>query len=169
MTLVELMIVVVIIGLLAAVATFMFSKQTRKARAGEVDAVFAEMALKQEAYRARNGEYFTHDDFFPSLVPSDVAQPSSGTTAIEASLRLELKPNLYCVYVTANSLDWLEDALVTGANTIEAEFDIGSGLSIEPPFDTDWYINAAICDFDGNGVFSSVSYTHLTLPTTPYV
>ncbi len=170
MTLVELMIVVVIIGLLATVATFMFSKQARKARAGEVDSVFTEMALKQEAYRARQGTYYSGGSFFPAGDPGDTARAPTGTSSTEQNLRLEIKSNLYCSYLAGSSANpSVLGSEVGGSNDINVEFDIGPGLSIEPPT-TDWYVNAAICDFDGNEVFSyyaQLSWTDQKLVSNP--
>ena len=160
----------VIIGLLAAVATFMFSKQTRKARAGEVDAVFAEIALKQEAYRAREGRYFSEEDYFPVSPPGAVARPATGTVNIERALRLDIKSNLYCSYKSPSSETDLHTT-AGSSNSIANEFDIGSGLSIvPPPVEGTWYINAAICDFDGNGVYSyyaQPSWTDQKLVSNP--
>ena len=170
MTLVELMIVVVIIGLLATVATFMFSKQTRKARAGEVDAVFAEMALKQEAYRARQGRYYSCGGYLPDEEPGAVARPAEGDEDIEQFLRLDIKSNLYCTYTSATDVTDLHN-LVGSGNSIALEFDIGSGLSImPPPVEGNWYINAAVCDFDGSEVYSyyaQLSWTDQKLVSNP--
>ncbi len=56
-TLIELMIVVAILGVLAAVAMVSFSKSKRKSETKKVDAMFAAIATSQETYRQFNGNY----------------------------------------------------------------------------------------------------------------
>ena len=56
-TLIELMIVVVIIGILAAIAYPTFIDQVRKSRRGEAHAAMTEIALAEEKYRANNPSY----------------------------------------------------------------------------------------------------------------
>jgi type IV pilus assembly protein PilA len=56
-TLIELMIVVAIIGILAAVAIPAFNSYKMQARAGEAPAFLAEIAQRQEAYRSEYGTY----------------------------------------------------------------------------------------------------------------
>lgn len=57
MTLVELMIVVVIIGILAAVAVVGYRKYIGKARLSEATAMLAEFAAKEQLYFLDNGQY----------------------------------------------------------------------------------------------------------------
>ncbi len=57
-TLIEMMIVVAILGILAAVAIPAYGKYKRKARTKEVDAMFAAIATAQETYRQFNGDYY---------------------------------------------------------------------------------------------------------------
>jgi prepilin-type N-terminal cleavage/methylation domain-containing protein len=56
-TLIELMIVVAIVGILAAVAIPAFNSYKMQARAGEAPAFLAEIAQRQEAYRSEFGTY----------------------------------------------------------------------------------------------------------------
>jgi len=56
-SLVELMVVVVIVGVLAAVANRVFHKYLNSARKSEVISLFAEIRTKQEAYRAEFSSY----------------------------------------------------------------------------------------------------------------
>ena len=56
-TLIELMIVVAIIGILAAVAIPAFTTYLYRARAAEAPTFLAEIKQRQEAYRAEFGQY----------------------------------------------------------------------------------------------------------------
>lgn len=56
-TLVELMIVVAIIGVMAALALFAFGRQVRKSRESEAVAMLQEIASKLETFESFNGEY----------------------------------------------------------------------------------------------------------------
>jgi prepilin-type N-terminal cleavage/methylation domain-containing protein len=56
-TLVELMVVVVIVGVLAAVANNVFHRYMNNARKTEVLAMFGEIRAKEEAYRAEFSRY----------------------------------------------------------------------------------------------------------------
>jgi prepilin-type N-terminal cleavage/methylation domain-containing protein len=57
MTLVELMIVVVIIGILAAIAVVGYRKYIARARTSEATAMLAEFAAKEQLYFLDNGQY----------------------------------------------------------------------------------------------------------------
>jgi type IV pilus assembly protein PilA len=57
MTLVELMIVVVIIGILAALAVVGYRKYIARARLSEATAMLAEFAAKEQLYFLDNGQY----------------------------------------------------------------------------------------------------------------
>ena len=61
-TLVELMIIVVIIGILAAVSMPQLQRAADKARAAEAPQTLIAVAGAQEAFRIRNGEYLNLDN-----------------------------------------------------------------------------------------------------------
>ena len=56
-TLIELMIVVVILGVLAAIATIGYKRYVARARLSEADAMLAELAAKQQLYFMEMGAY----------------------------------------------------------------------------------------------------------------
>jgi len=58
-TLIELMIVVVIIGILAALAIPRFSKASDRAKEKEADGILKQVYTLQQTYKAQNGAYAT--------------------------------------------------------------------------------------------------------------
>jgi prepilin-type N-terminal cleavage/methylation domain-containing protein len=58
-TLIEVMIVVTILGILAAVATTSYNAYVRRSRTAEATAMLADIRLKQEAYRGAFHQYVT--------------------------------------------------------------------------------------------------------------
>jgi prepilin-type N-terminal cleavage/methylation domain-containing protein len=64
-TLIELMIVVVIIGILAAIAIPKFGAASDRAKEKEADGILKQMYTLQSAYFAQHGEYATN--FIPDL------------------------------------------------------------------------------------------------------
>ena len=58
-TLIELMIVVVIIGILAALAIPRFSQASDRAKEKEADGILKQVYTLQETYKAQNGAYAT--------------------------------------------------------------------------------------------------------------
>lgn len=72
MTIVELMIVVVIIGILAAISVVGYRKYIARARLSEANAMLAELAAKEQLYLLDNGQYLeAHNDNVAPLYPSE--------------------------------------------------------------------------------------------------
>jgi len=62
-SLVELMIVIVIIGVLAAVAVPIYNNNVTKARMSEADAALGSIRTQLRVYYGENGEYPTADEY----------------------------------------------------------------------------------------------------------
>jgi prepilin-type N-terminal cleavage/methylation domain-containing protein len=74
-TLVELMIVVVIIGILAAIATVGYKRYVARARLSEANAMLAELSAKEQLYYMDVGAYV------PARADANLAQPSPDEAA----------------------------------------------------------------------------------------
>jgi len=69
-TLVELMIVVVILGILASIATVGYKRYVARARLSEANAMLAELSAKEQLYFMDSGAYL------PARADGDLNQPS---------------------------------------------------------------------------------------------
>lgn len=142
-TLIEILIAVAIIGILAGLAVMTFSKQTRKARGAEVQAIFAELRNREEQYHLENGVYFStgaNENAIHPAAPGAQSQLFTPQPAAWAALRV--KPPLsrvYCGYVVLAGNGG--DGTNLGAKAIEF------GLVAAPA--TDWYYLLAHCNLDG--------------------
>ena len=65
-TLVEILVVVVILGVLAALAVNIYGRYSKKARTSEALAMLAHIKAKQEAYHAEHYRYAHIPDFWPA-------------------------------------------------------------------------------------------------------
>jgi len=152
-TLIELVIVVAIIGILATIAVFMFTKTKDKATAdAEVNAMFAEFKNRQEAYYIENNAYqqtgTDEADMFPlTLVGGDTAQPLGDLPDSWDELRMTPdRTHVHCHYVSIAGAGGDTDAYI-GPKAVEF------GMTSVP--DRDWYYLLAECDMDNDSTENS--------------
>ena len=145
-TLIELMIVVAIIGVLASVAVYMYTKTVRKAKSSEVQAMMAELKMRQEQYNLENGSYLSsgtdEDDTWP-VAPAGPDTPVSIAGPPATWTSLKLNPDytaLYCTYVTI--------AGAGGDDTNIGPKAVEFGMTAAPA--TNWFYVLAKCDFNNN-------------------
>jgi prepilin-type N-terminal cleavage/methylation domain-containing protein len=144
-TLIEVLITVAIVGVLAALAVMKFGRQTRKSRATEVQAVFAELRNREEQYHLENGVYFSTGADEDSTYPATPAPQSQPFTPMDEPAWQPLRvkapmSRVYCGYVVIAGRGG------DGSNLGSKAADFG--FAAAPA--TDWYYLLAHCDLDGN-------------------
>ena len=152
-TLIEILIAVAIIGILVGLAVVGFSKQTRKARGAEANAMFAAIRTAQESYHLENGTYYSTASNEANTWPTTPTKTAQALLPMPAEwTTLRIRPShdrVYCGYVTiagvANS--------ATGIGALAQGF----GLANAPA--TDWYYILAKCDLDGSSTRDSYYFT----------
>ncbi len=158
-TLVELMVVVSIIALLAAIAIPAYRKYMDSGRTSEVVSVFGEFRNKEEAYRAENSTYWqtsasgSETDFYPLLLASGEPVAKSVATPPASWTTLGINPgkqSLYCGYVV---IAGQPNAGTPGVNGLAL-------LGGATPSTMWWYLNAA-CDNDGNSAVNATFTTSM--------
>ncbi len=140
-TLIEIMVVVVIIGVLAAIVVPGWFKESRKAKAGsEVTGMFAEITVKEEQYKIENHVYLSaaRCPSAPSTSGVDFATACLTSGSAWANLRVNpTEKNLSCTYeITAGASGT--------APTPPA------GFTMVTPASAWWWVIAE-CDSDGQG------------------
>jgi prepilin-type N-terminal cleavage/methylation domain-containing protein len=159
MTLVELMVVVAIVGVLAAVAVFMFGKTSKQSRTrAEVSAFFSEFKVRQEQYAFENGTFLatgaSESDPWPAA-PSSPDAPNTLAPVPATWTALKMVPDTttaYCSYVAIAGL--------AGDDTNVGP--VGDAFAFTPPA-TNWYYVVAECDLDGDPAVNTVYFARSDL------
>lgn len=150
-TLIELMIVVGIMGILAAVAVVAYRRYVSDARRSEVFAMIAALKSAEESYKAEFSAYYGttsvgETDFYPVLRSSGTEptpkrfDPTAAGRTLWANLRVSPpSTQLYCGYVV----------VAGSANSFGLAGARGRTLFNNTPPQRPWYYVRAICDFDG--------------------
>ena len=164
MSLVELMIVVVIIGILAAISVVGYRKYVARARLSEATAMLAEFAAKEQLYFLDNGQYIEAHNSSSAAYPStseaaaefwpqdpsgyfDSARTPAAVDPLPTSWRsLGIRPrwkSLYCTYmVNAGAPPTAANPVVTIPGTV------GPTLWASPP-NVPWFYAMAVCNIGG--------------------
>lgn len=157
-TLVELMIVVAILGILAAVSLPALSSYIYKSKAVEATGFLNEIKARQESYRADFGQYCdvsqTQGNLFPNATPQSSVQtwpspiPAPNDTWTQLGAIPPGRRSLF-VYSTV--------AGVPGEQPSTKGFSNARGYGV-----TDfWFISTAVGDLDGDGTrVTFESYSH---------
>jgi prepilin-type N-terminal cleavage/methylation domain-containing protein len=144
-TLVELMIVVVVLGILAAIAIYSYSKRAASAKASEVPGMFAEIKRAQLAYQAETGTYLStsasETTVYPALLATGEPKRKKWDPAVgSAWANLGVRPPdtwNYCGYTT-----------IAGSAGVAPAGTLGKGIYNNQTPQTQWFYVVAICDLD---------------------
>jgi len=174
--LVELMIVVVILGILAAISTVGYKRYVARARLSEAHAMLAELSAKEQLYFMDGGQYLparaddnvtqpSPDESASAFIPANPTDPTfeSARTAQTIPIpmpngwsRIGLRPRwkqLYCTYLVNAG----------GANQAPPS-GIGSTLWATTPL-APWFYAMAACNLntaDGGSFPNNVTLLVLT-------
>jgi type IV pilus assembly protein PilA len=147
-TLLEIMVVVALIGILAAIALPSFSGQTRKAKGdSEVAAFFAELKIREEQYSVENGKYLStgasESATFP-VTPTAATQTLGTLPATWQSLKVRTPESAArCGYVVIAGIK-----TTTGGTIATTSFGFTAPAK-------NWFYILAHCDLDGNNAVDS--------------
>jgi type IV pilus assembly protein PilE len=128
-TLIELMIVVLVLGILAAIAVPSYLKQVRKSRRGEIEGYIQQVALMEERYRADCPTYGTsfgtmgscNNNIGPS--PYGPTTPYFTLSIIPASTGT-VKYKVEAVALTTGGQD--KDVSYNGSSCATLDYDFGA-------------------------------------------
>jgi prepilin-type N-terminal cleavage/methylation domain-containing protein len=175
-TLVELMIVVVILGILAAIATVGYKRYVARARLSEAHAMLAELSAKEQLYFMDGGQYLparaddnltqpSPDESASAFIPANPTDPTFESARTAQTIptpmpngwsRIGLRPRwkqLYCTYLVNAG----------GANQAPPS-GIGSTLWATTPL-APWFYAMAACNLntaDGGSFPNNVTLLVLT-------
>jgi prepilin-type N-terminal cleavage/methylation domain-containing protein len=167
-TLIEMMIVVAVIAILAAVVVPTFFKESAKTRAqSEVTPMMTEIINKLEQYKSETGRYTNATTLLndtPVVCPSATSQ--AGTNAVSACVQsgdawfdLRVAPVqqlLKCSY----------EINVGDAGDAYAGSSLPTGITFTPPTTTGWWTVAATCDADNSSTLNSTYFVSSVEPAT---
>lgn len=112
-TLLEVLVVTLILGILAAIAVFQYSKVTERSRASEALAFLADLDASQSRYLQRSGTYFTgsltaasFDNVLPTALQHfTIGNVGGGANSWSATLTRTAAVNTYGQYTITATHD----------------------------------------------------------------
>lgn len=149
-TLVELMIVVTILGILAAVAVPAYISYVYKSKTAEAVGFLGEIKARQESYRSDFGQYVNIEDYMPSSTPTRATQAWSADVGDTWRALGAVPPGrqTYFCYRTVAGVPGTTPAALLGDTR-------GYGANDY------WFVSQALGDLDGDGVLVTFeSYSH---------
>jgi prepilin-type N-terminal cleavage/methylation domain-containing protein len=160
-TLIEALIVVVIIGILAALAVVAYQRWIRTARLGEAQDLVAHIRSAEESYRSENGNYLNVSNGLGSQYLYPAAPPGAFKTQWGGPCSVCVNPNAWSwLAVSPANPVWYGYAVVAGPSaappsglTVTVN---GTAVSLSTMSGQPWYIVQAMGDTNGDSVFTTV-------------
>lgn len=152
-SLIELMIVVAILGVLAALAIPAFNRYIARGKLSEATTMLQNIKMQQESYRQAYGRYHAVPDFNPEEITAKKGQnewDTSGAVGAEWE-KLGAKPNsryTYYQYAVGAGGPW-------GVTDVEAE-GVRGMFSDGGEQSKHWWVAVAHGDLDNDGVLSVI-------------
>jgi prepilin-type N-terminal cleavage/methylation domain-containing protein len=161
-TLVELMAVVTITGVLAALAVVAFRHRLAASRGAEAVSVMTAIGNAEEMYKAENHIYLNvstasgGNQWYPVLVPGKAQHNWATGATLDATRWRALAPPISQLVRFA----YLANAGVAGSTVPALNLTQGPNFSAAIP--VDWYVLQAKGDTDGDGVFATYATSSMT-------
>ena len=161
-TLVELMAVVTITGVLAALAVVAFTRRLAAARGAEAISVMKAIGNAEEMYKAENHIYLDvssasgGNQWYPRLVPDKQAISWASGATLDVTRWRALAPPISQLV----RFSYLANAGVAG--TIVPALNLTQGPDLSAAIPVDWYVLQAKGDTDGNSVFATYATSSMT-------
>ena len=159
-TLIELMIVVVIMGVLAAIAIMSYRIYIQRARTAEAAGLLANIKASQESYRSEFGMYCNVNNEAPAADPGPAAVVWDTAKVNNRWSQLGFRPDNRAIFFTLNT--------VAGAPGTAAPGGWVGGAGITLPdaaatfYRDHWFIARARGDQDDDGAEALFWITHMT-------
>lgn len=156
MTLVELLVVVVILGVLAGVATMSYSRYVRRTRTSEATTMLQNIAAREEAYRQEFGLYCgagRTDGTPPTSLGLTNAYPASNPTNNSVDFTVTNLPREWS-QLGFRPTGKVRYRYIAVAGTPPTAPPGESSWSSNPNQDA-WFILEAYGNLDGDGVYST--------------
>jgi prepilin-type N-terminal cleavage/methylation domain-containing protein len=153
-TLLELMVVVALIGILAAIAVPSFASDSRKAKGeSEVNAFFAELVVREEQYAIENGTYLSTAASESATFPATVSATTQALGTLPAtwqSLKVRTpESSVRCGYV-----------VIAGTRTGGAAGPLATTTFGYTAPARNWFYALAHCNLDGNSAVDSYYFVN---------
>jgi prepilin-type N-terminal cleavage/methylation domain-containing protein len=155
-TLIEAMIVVVIVGILAVVASVAYRKWILSSYIGEAHDMLGNIRVAEEAFRAENTGYLNvsgglvKSNLYPTTAPNGATKTQWGSAPGQWAA-LNVNPSAPVRFGYAVIAD------NTGADPTGTVTDIGSvqnngvAVNLAPWAGQPWFVATAVCDIDNDG------------------
>ena len=159
-TLIEVMIVVVIVGVLALVATVAYRKWILSSYVGEAQDMLGNIRVSEEAFRAENTGYLnvstglTTSDLYPTTAPNGNTKTAWGANpGLWAALNVN--PNAPVRFGYAVIAD--KDATGNPVTLPGSVTNNGVAVNLTPMQGQPWFVATAICDIDNDSTTPSTT------------